>query len=186
MKKLALALLFPATVLASECVLQDRTVTASAVRIEERSGLREDVVPAPDGGRRCMVNFKARVGATWYWAQGHYDWPGDRPRGEACAVAVSRAEDSVKTQVAPSHVRSEKVMVCSDQRDLELLRSTNPGSVGRLHQFRPHPDFPKRFWHNGAQCKFFLDSAFRNQDVYTYQGVICQVQKDQWVVVDKF
>jgi hypothetical protein len=31
-----------------------------------------------------------------------------------------------------------------------------------------------------------LDSAFRNQDVYTYQGVICQVQRDQWVVVDKF
>ena len=64
MKRLALALLFPASVLAAECVLQDRTVTSSTVRIEERSGLREDVVPAPDGGRRCMVNFKARVGAT--------------------------------------------------------------------------------------------------------------------------
>ena len=102
MKRLALALLFPASVLAAECVLQDRTVTSSTVRIEERSSLREDVVPAPDGGRRCMVNFKARVGATWYWAQGHYDWPGDRPRGEACAVAVARAEDSIITQVAPT------------------------------------------------------------------------------------
>ena len=44
MKKLALALLFPATVLAAECVLQDRTVTSSTVRIEERSGLREDLL----------------------------------------------------------------------------------------------------------------------------------------------
>lgn len=186
MKRVLIAALLPASVLAAECVLQDRTVTASTVRIEERSGIRQEVVPAPDGGRRCIVNFKARVGASWYWANGQYDWAGDRPREEACAVAVSRAEDSVKTQVAPSHVQSEKVLICSDRPDLETLRSTNPGTIGELHQFRPHPKFPKRFWHNGAQCKWFLDSAFRNQDIYTYQGIICQVQDSKWVVVDKF
>lgn len=186
MKRLLIAALIPATVLAAECVLDDRTVTSSTVRIEERSALRQEVVPAPDGGRRCIASFKARVGATWYWTQGQYDWNDGRPRTEACAVAVARAEDTLKSQVEPTHVRSEKVMVCTDQQDLELLRSTNPGSVGKLHQFRPHPYFPKRFWYNGAQCKWFLDSAFRNQDIYTYQGIICQVQSDQWVVVDKF
>ena len=186
MKRLLIAALIPASVMAAECVLNDRTVTASSAQIEERSGLRQEVVTAPDGARRCIASFKARIGASWYWTQGQYDWTDGRPRAEACAVAVARAEDAVKTQVEPTHVRSEKVMICTDQKDLELLRSTNPGSVGRLHQFRPHPDFPKRFWHNGAQCKFFLDSAFRNQDVYTYQGVICLVQRDQWVVVDKF
>lgn len=186
MKRFLIAALMPITVLASECVLQDRTVTASSARIEERSDIRQDVVGTPDGARRCIVSFKARIGASWYWAHGQYDWPGDRPRSEACAVAVSRAEDMVKTQVEPTHVRSEKVLICSDQSDLTILRSTNPGTIGRLHQFRPHPGYPNQFWHNGAQCRWFLDSTFRNQDVYTYQGVICQIQKDQWVVVDKF
>ena len=185
MKRLLIAALIPVSVMA-ECVLDSRTSTASSVQIEERSALRQEVVPAPDGGRRCIASFKARIGATWYWTQGQYDWSDGRPRTEACAVAVSRAEDLLKTQVEPTHVRSEKTVVCTDQQDLDLLRSTNPGSMGKLHQFRPHPDYPKRFWYNGAQCKWFLDSAFRNQDVYTYQGVICQVQRDQWVVVDKF
>lgn len=186
MKCFLIAALFPISVLAAECVLQDRTVTASSARIEERSGIQTNVVPAPNGGRRCIVNFKARVGATWYWANGQYDWAGDRPRDEACAVAVARAEDSVKSQVAPSHVRTEKILICSDRPDLETLRSTNPGSVGDLHQFRPHPDFPRNFWHNGAQCQWFLDSSFRGQDIYTYQGIICQIQNNKWVVVDKF
>jgi len=186
MKRVLIAALLPISALAAECVLQDRTVTASTVRIEERSGIQQDIVPAPGGGRRCLVNFKARVGASWYWANGHYDWAGDRPAGEACAVAVSRAEDMVRTQVAPSHVRSEKVLVCSDKPDLATFQNTNPGTVGEIHQFRPHPDFPNRFYHNGTQCKWFLDSAFRGQDIYTYQGIICQIHNSKWVVVDKF
>lgn len=186
MKRLLLLALLPATVLASECVLTSRTVTASTVRIEERSPIRQDVVPAPDGSRRCMVSFRARIGASWYWAQGHYDWAGDRPSGEACAVAVSRAEQSVRHQVQPSHVRSEQVTVCSDQPDIKALRQSHPGTVAELHQYRPHPDYPREFWHNGTRCRWFLDSAFRVNDIYTYQGIICQVHDSKWVVVDKF
>lgn len=74
MKRLILAALVPVSVLASECVLDSRTVTASSVQIEERSALRQEVVPSPDGGRRCIASFKARIGASWYWTQGQYDW----------------------------------------------------------------------------------------------------------------
>ena len=133
-----------------------------------------------------MVTFKARVGSTWYWANGQYDWLGDRPEAEACAVAVARAEDSVRTQVAPSMVASQKTLICSDNPQLEVLQQTNPGTVGALHQFRPHPTYTKEFWHKGTHCRWFIDSTFQNRDVYTYQGIICQIQKDQWVVVDKF
>jgi len=187
LKRLILALAIPTAAIAGgECVLHDRTVTASEVKIQERSGLVRNIVPAPEGGRRCMVNFKARIGDQWYWANGYYDWPGDRPSDEACAVAVSRAEDMVKTQVAPSHVRSEKVMICSDRNDLTTMRQATPGTVAALHQFRPHPNFPKAFWHNGAQCRWFLEPSFTGKDIKQYQGIICQIQKDQWVVVDKF
>lgn len=184
LKRLFIASLIPVSALA-ECVLHDRMVTQSNVRIEERTAIQRVIVPA-NGGQRCMVNFKARVGATWYWANGQYDWPGDRPNEEACAVAVARAEDSVRVQVAPSTVASQKTLICSDNPQLETLRQTNPGTVGSLHQFRPHPANTREFWHNGAKCRWFVDSTFQSQDVHTYQGIICQIQPNSWVVVDKF
>jgi len=186
MKRWLIAALLPTAVMASECVLQDRTVTAATVTIQERSGIQHPVVPVPQGGKRCIVSFRARVGVTWYTAYGQYDWPGDRPSSEACAVAVSRGDDSVLQQAAPGHVRSEKIMVCSDRPDLTELRQTHPGSVGKAHQFRPHSDYPRRFWHNGAQCRWFVEPALRNGDIYQFQGIICQVQDNDWVVVDKF
>jgi len=184
--KYLLILLFPTLSLANQCVLQDRTVTSSEVKIVARSNIQRQIVPAPDGGRRCVVNFQAQINNAWYWANGHYDWDGARPAAEACAVAISRAEDAVKTQVAPSHVRSEKVLTCSDNEDLEKLQATNPGTVAPLHKYRPHPKYPNEFWHNGAKCRWFLDSVFREKDIYTYQGIICKVANSQWVVVDKF
>ena len=73
MKRLALAMLFPAAVMANDCVLQDRTVTQGSVTITERSGLRSEVVPLPNGMKRCQVTFRARVGADWHTAFGEYD-----------------------------------------------------------------------------------------------------------------
>ena len=101
-------------------------------------------------------------------------------------MAVKHAEDAVRARVGQSRVISEKVLVCRDQPDLNVLRTTNPGTMGRVHQFRPHPNYPNRFWHNGAQCRWILDSIYRGNDIRTQEGIICQVQDDFWVVVDKF
>lgn len=186
MKRLALLLLLPVATWANQCVLQDKIVSHGAVTIQERSGVRHEVVPLPSGLRRCQVTFRARIGADWHTAFGEYDWPGDLPRDKACGIAAKRAEDSVREQVGRTHVVSEKVLVCRDQPDLDTLRMSNPGSAALLHQFRPHPDYPNRFYHNGAQCRWFLDSAYIGKDIKTFQGVICQIQDNQWVVVDKF
>ena len=186
MKKLLALALIPATVLASECVLQDRTVSRSAVTIVERSKITPEVVLSINNGKRCMVTFRVRIGANWHSAHGEYEWAGDRPREEACAVAVTRAESEVRERVGRTQTVSEKTLVCSDRPDLDALRSTNPGTVAELHQFRPHPDFPREFWHNGAPCRYFLDSAYVQQDVRTFQGVICKIHDSKWVVVDKW
>ena len=187
MKKSIIALcLAPVMVVAQQCVLQEKTVSRVAVVIAERSDVRAEVVPGFSSGRKCMVNFRARIGAEWHTAFGEYEWPGDRPREEACAVAVSRAEDEVRARVGRTQTVSEKTMVCSDRPDLDALRSTNPGTVAELHQFRPHPDHPREFWHNGAPCRYFLDSAYVRSDVRTFQGVICRVHDAKWVVVDKW
>ena len=186
MKRLLALALIPATVLASECVLQDRTVSRSTVTIVERSKIKPEVVPSINNGKKCMVTFRVRIGVDWHSAHGEYEWAGDRPREEACAVAVARAEDEVRERVGRLQTVSEKTMVCTDRPDLDALRSTNPGTVAELHQFRPHPDFPREFWHNGAPCRYFLDSAYVQQDVRTFQGVICKIHDSKWVVVDKW
>ena len=177
--------LLPASVMA-ECVLQDQVVQRSQVTIAERSQIRSEVVTAPNGARKCMVNFRARVGAQWHSAFGEHEWAGDRPREEACAVALANADQQVRERVGRSQTASEKVLICNDNPDLKTLRQTNPGTVGRLAQFRPHPDRPKLFWHNGAQCRYFLDSTYTGTDIRTWEGVVCQLQDDNWVVVDKF
>ena len=186
MKRLLALALIPATVLASECVLQDRTVSRSTVTIAERRKIKPEVVPSINNGRKCMVTFRVRIGADWHSAHGEYEWAGDRPREEACTVAVKRAEDEVRERVGRLQTVSEKTMICSDRPDLDALRSTNPGTIAELHQFRPHPDHPREFWHNGAPCRYFLDSAYVHQDVRTFQGVICRIHESKWVVVDKW
>jgi len=171
---------------ADQCVLQEKTVSRSAVVIAERSDVRAEVVPGFSGGRKCMVNFRARIGAEWHTAFGEHEWSGDRPREEACGAAIKRAEDSVRERVGRSQVVSEKALICNDNPDLMTLRQTNPGTIGELAQFRPHPDRPREFWHNGAPCRFFLDSAYVRNDIRTFEGVICKVHDSKWVVVDKF
>jgi hypothetical protein len=185
MKLAALVFLLPLAV-AAECVLQDRTVSRTDAKIAERSRINQTVVPAAGHMQRCIVDFRARVGTQWYMASGEYDWPGDRPAAEACAVAVARADESALRQAVPSHIQTEKVLVCNDRPNQQLIANSTPGTVGQLHQFRSHPDRPRNFWHNGTQCRWFLESAFRNNNIHTFQGIICQLQDSNWVVVDKF
>lgn len=185
MKRLLLLLTIPVLAQA-ECVLQDRTVSVAKARIEERSGIQQNVVRLPNGESRCIVNFRARIGSQWHMATGQFDWPGDRPAGEACAVAASRADDFALNSAAPKNVTSEKVMVCNDQPDNRILREAQIGTQAELHQFRTHPNYPDRFWHNGAQCRWFLDSGWNGRDVRTMQGIICELSNKKWVVVDKF
>ena len=168
------------------CVLQDRTVTRSETVIEERSDIRRDVVPYFEGRRKCSVSFRVRIGAEWHAAFGEHVWIGDVPAGQACAVAVARAEDEVRERVGRARSVTERTLVCQDDDRLRGLSTTQIGTVGDLHQFRPHPDRPKSFHHNGTVCRWFLDSNFTGRDVRTYQGIVCQIQDRKWVVVDKF
>lgn len=187
MKRLALLMLLPGLVWAQDhCVLQDRIVSLSEVVIAERSPIRRDVVPYFDGRKKCLVDFRVRIGRDWHTAFGEHTWEGHRPADEACAIAVARAEDAVRQRMGSSKTASERILVCRDQPALQPLGNAVVGTVGDLGQFRPHPDRLDRFWHNGTQCKWFVETTFRDQRVRQFQGIICELQDSKWVVVDKF
>ena len=188
MKKLFLAvMMLPMMAAASDnCVLQEKNVVITQTRIDERGPIRKHVVPVPSGASKCVVDFGVRIANVWHKAYGEYTWRGDRPVSDACAIAVHRAESAVRLRVGRNHTASEHVLVCKDESRLDTLTQTVPGTMGEINQFRPHPEFPRPFYHNSTECRWFLDPVFRNHDIHTYQGIICSVADQKWVVVDRF
>ncbi len=186
LKKLSILFLIPAA--QAVCVYTERTATASEAQIQERSGIVRQILPTPGlaGYRRCEVTYQARIGEQWYLASGYHDWPGDKPSAQACAIAQTRADNFARDQAGTSQVATQRSMVCSDREDLNPQRDVALGVHAQLHQFRPHPNFPNEFWHNGTRCRWFTEPSFTGRDIHNYQGVICQVRKTDWVVVDKF
>lgn len=168
------------------CVVEDRTVSTQNLVITERSGLRRDVVTMPDGSFSCRVDLRVRINNNWVVAMGQHTYRGDVSHGHACGLALADAERMAKNRVAKTQVVSEHVVICSDRTDVALLERPTAGTVGRAAQFRPHADYPKMFWHNGTQCRWFTMPTFETSDIYQWQGVVCEVGNDQWVVVDKF
>lgn len=170
----------------AECVMQNKTVTRQQITIQERSDIRRNVITDTNNQRRCVVDFKVRVGAEWHQASGDVIWDGAQPSDHACALAVTQAERDVESRLQKRAVANESIMVCTDNPDRDRLKQTNPGTVAKVEQFRPHPDYPKSFYHNGTQCRYFLETGYANQDVRNYSGVICRLENNDWVVVDKF
>lgn len=185
MKRYLLPLLMIPLTAQAECVLQDRTVTQHQVRIEERDNIRRDVMPHFNNQKRCMVTFRARIGSEWHMATGEHVWSGDQPESMACARAMVQAENNVIDRVGQARTLSERTLICQDNNQ-PTLSQTVPGTLGKLSQFRPHPQYTASFFHNGTQCRWFLETNFVARNVRTFQGIICQVRADQWVVVDKF
>jgi hypothetical protein len=179
-------LLITIPVWGQDCVLTERTVTQHHVEIQERSAVRRDVVPQPNGGKKCMVQLRVRIGSQWHMAFGEHAWDGHQSSNEACAIAVNRAEDDVRQRVGKGKSVSERVLVCSDRPEMQELRNSVVGTVAQNHEFRPHPNYPNRFWYQGTQCRWFLEPAFTDRGIYNFQGIVCELAKDRWVVVDRF
>ena len=173
-------------VAADRCVLQDRTVSRSEVEILERTPIRRDVIPYLGNQKKCIVDFRVRIGREWHTAMGEHVWPGHLPADQACAWAVKNAEDAVRDRVGRTQSVSEKILVCKDEPRLDTLKDIQVGTVADVGQFRPHPRYPNRFYHNGVQCRWFIEPVFQSGDIRNFQGIICEIKPNQWIVVDKF
>ncbi len=87
-----------------------------------------------------------------------------------------------KTVKQGNMIEQQTIETCNDNQKFDAGKV---GFSGKLELFKVHPDFPKRFAHNGTVCKWFLDNELKDNGVVGYQGIICKV-KNNWTVVDKF
>lgn len=186
MSRLITLLLIPAAVAAQDCVMQEKTVGRQNVVIAERSEIRRDIVPWSNNQMKCVVSFKARIDNSWHLATGEYIWDGDTPPGQACGAAVKMAEKDLTAKVKPSTIISEEVLVCNDDKQLETIKVAKVGSIVDIAQLRVHPNYTNKFYHNGTECRWFLDSSWNGKSIQQYQGVACKLEPTKWVVVDKF
>jgi len=182
-----IALLLPASVWAQECVIQQKTVTnQTAVIIKQINEIKRDVIPWGTNQKKCIVNFKALVDDRWHMASGEYIWDGDKPVSEACGVAVARAKKDLTQTVKPANIVNEDVVICRDDTNQTDIRVTQVGNLVDIAQLKPHPDYPNKFYHNGAECRWFLDIGWTGRDIRQYRGIACKLEAGKWVVVDKF
>jgi hypothetical protein len=187
MQKLIWLLLVPSLAVAAEnCIMQDKIINRSNMVIEETSAIKRDVIPWNNNQKKCVVSFRARIGQDWHQAFGEYIWDGELPANDACGVAVTQAKKDLTNRVKPSNIISEEVLICNDNTDQSVMKKTQIGSIVDLSQLRPHPNYPKRFYHNGTECKWFVEIGWTSKDVIQFQGIACQLEPTKWVVVDKF
>lgn len=168
------------------CVLQSKTVGISKPTvIDERSSITRTVIPSVSNTKKCLVDFRARIGSEWHSAFGEAEWDQIKPIDQTCAIAMSKAEKDLIQRISQNQMIQEQVMICTDSERHQL--TTNAvGTVAELSQFRPHPDFTREFYHNGTRCRWFQDVQWTGEKIWNYQGIICQVNQNSWVVVDKF
>ena len=187
MRNLILLLLLPTTVWAQQnCVLQEKVVNRSSVSISEISDIRKDIVPWGNGQKQCIVNFSALVDNSWYPAHGNYIWDGELPAADACGIAVNKAKKDLTNSVKPSKIVSEDVLICKDDTGNSSIAITKVGSFVDIAQLAVHTKYPRRFYYNGAECRWFLESNWTGKDIRQYQGIACKLEPSKWVVVDKF
>jgi hypothetical protein len=182
-----IALLLPASVWAQECVIQQKTVTnQTSVIIKQTNDIKRDVIPWGSNQKKCIVNFKALIDNNWHMASGEYVWDGDQPVSEACGVATARAKKDLTQTVKPANIVNEDVVICRDDTNQTDIRVTQVGNLVDIAQLKPHPDYPNKFYHNGAECRWFLDIGWTGKDIRQYRGIACKLEAGKWVVVDKF
>lgn len=171
---------------AVQCVLQNKTVNQSQAVIQERSQISTNIVPDTAGATKCTVTMRVRITNNWHTTFGEQVQHPGMSLSDACTVAVRNAELAAVERVAGSVALNQSTMVCTDQPGITAIVDPQPGTSGDISQFRPHPDYPRDFWYNRTRCRWFLNTAWQQTQLRTFQGVICQTTPRTWVVVDKF
>lgn len=168
----------------AECVLQEKVHSKSIGTIQERGTITRNVVPYDSHRKKCLVNYKARIGNEWHVTFGEYVYS-DLPSSTACGYAVKQADKNLIAKISASSSTIEHDLVCNDDEKLQTIRKSTVGTIARKDQYRPHPSYTNEFYDNGHTCRWFVDTQYEG-GMKTYEGIICQLQGDQWVVVDKF
>jgi hypothetical protein len=144
------------------------------------------VVPISATQNKCIVNFRAQVNGKWITAEGEKTGVKTISERELCAGAMDQGRIQILSRANGGRIDVEQNMVCNDQPVIQV-KSVRRGEMVRESEVRPHPHFPKPFAYRTATCRWFIEPEVHpGRDLLQRQGIICQVNGNEWQVVDKW
>jgi len=182
---LILALAMPA-VAQGECYVRSAVTNQTAIAIEAIADVDPFVIPISPTQNKCIVNFRAQVNGRWITAEGERIGPRSMPEKELCDGAIDSGRIQILSRANGGRLTVEQNMVCTDQPEIKV-RSVRRGELIHESEVRPHPNFPRPFTYRTSQCRWFIEPEVHpGSDLLQRQGIICQVNGNQWQVVDKW
>jgi hypothetical protein len=169
----------------AQCYVRQAMTTQQQARIARITDVQTLAVPISATHHKCIVTFRAQIDNEWVSGEGEKSGPKSMTEAELCQGAMNSGRVQVLSRASAKNLTVETNMVCDERPEIRV-RNVRIGDTVRESEVRPHPNFPKSFRHLGAQCRWFIEPTYRNQDLYQFQGIICQSHGTDWRVVDKW
>jgi len=188
MHKTLISILFAtvfAPAIAKDCVLQQRTTTTNAGEITEIRNVNFDVINLDHGRKRCMARIDGLVKGQWLRSYGDHTYDHE-PTKVGCGVAVEVAKNNLLIRLNQSTIKTESVVVCRDDQKPKMVSTQLGNIVDDITQLRPHPTYHRTFYHQGQECRWFVEMNWTGANLQPINGIVCKLNPRQWIVVDKF
>ena len=176
----AIALVIGVSAVNAECYVRSNTLSSTRDSIQRKTDVQNTVVPLPSKLFRCTATFRALIRDAWYDAEGqaiHAD------QAQACAQALNSASVEILTEVTGRSLTTQEEMVCTDQ-SLPKTRTVKVGDVVLESEVNPDPQWPQpKRMKDGYTYRMFVEPDPNGQ---LARGIIRQISKTDWQVVDKW
>ena len=184
--KTPLIFLLIATSAYGNCYVRSAVTNRTSMSITAVADIEPLVVPISATQNKCIVTFRAQVNGEWITAEGEQVGPRSTSEKDLCASAVDSGRIQILSRANGATLAVEQNMVCNEQPEIKV-RVVKRGEVIRESEVRPHPTFPKPFVYRTAQCRWFIEPEVHpGRDLLQRQGIICQINGNEWQVVDKW
>ena len=166
--------------LVSQSALADCNInSASQLATEHKVGPIEHLTKTISMGV-CTVSFDITVdGIPHHLTETE---KGLEQEESLCYYAKERARKNLLLDLG-GEFKSEAITTCREGSDVSS--KIKIGDIILANQVRPSP-VKKEFMHNGTKCRMFQEHYAVERQLRTYNGVMCQTDNDEWLVVDKW
>lgn len=170
---------------AAQCYVRQSMTTQQQLRIARITDVQHLAVPVSATQHKCIVTFRALIDGEWITGEGEHTAARTVAEVDVCRSAMDSGRLQIVNRASAKNLTVETNMVCDERPEIQV-RNVRIGDVIRESEVRTHPNFPKSFRYLAAQCRWFIEPVYRNQDMGQYQGIICQSHNTGWRVVDKW
>ena len=170
----------------AECFMQAATLGKVAGKFDKVADAKKWVTSYSDNQKKCLVSFRGLAKGKWWDGTGEHIFETSVSDDAACEIALEKGKNIQLQQIFGKTVLAEEQMICSDMPKLQT-KGAEIGDVVQLSELRPHPNKPTSFGYKGTECRYFIQpDVNKRNELYTWQGVVCNVRRGDWQVVDKW